>query len=260
MKSPLILLTRILKNETVSDFFIALAWAIFVGLPLFTLHMLVLDYEHSLHGMSIQFSFQMSLKNMIPYHPMSIGLWLVAVFITAFSLRRAFTEEMRSGLAFHGRIRGEDHLVDFTGIEQRFEFTRADLFRADAIEWRQMAMQYEVAPAETAGLLDGHHVSGGFDDAQQSRVTRRRRADGTQVGIGEHAAALATLDGCKPRSECFRECARTATTTLQQMESHALRGLRAHARQGAQRVDQFGERSRVLHPGACLERQLESGR
>jgi len=50
------------------------------------------------------------------------------------SLRGAFTEKMRSGLAFHGRIRGEDHLVHFTGIEQGFEFTCADLFRADAIE------------------------------------------------------------------------------------------------------------------------------
>src|SRR5204862_5166877 len=45
------------------------------------------------------------------------------------SLRRAFSEEMRSRLAFHGRIRGENHLVHFTGIEQRFEFTGADLFR-----------------------------------------------------------------------------------------------------------------------------------
>ena len=76
------------------------------------------------------------------------------------SLRGAFTEKVRGGLPFDGRIRGEDHFVDFAGIEQRFEFTCADLFRADAIEWRQMAMQYEVAPAETAGLLDGHHVSG----------------------------------------------------------------------------------------------------
>lgn len=62
MKYPLILLMRTLKNETVSDFFIALARSIFVGFPLFTLHMLVLDYEHSLHGMNLQFSFEMSLK------------------------------------------------------------------------------------------------------------------------------------------------------------------------------------------------------
>ncbi len=126
MKSPLILLTRILKNETVSDFFIALAWAIFVGLPLFTLHMLVLDYEHSMHGMSVQFSFQMSLKNMFPYHPMSIGLWLVAVFITAFSLRRAFRRQ-REILAMKGQIwrsQIESYTDELTGLPNRRAFDR----------------------------------------------------------------------------------------------------------------------------------------
>ena len=46
----------------------------------------------------------------------------------------ALAEKMRGGLALHRRIRREDHLVHFTGIEQRFEFARTDLFRADAIE------------------------------------------------------------------------------------------------------------------------------
>ena len=51
--------------------------------------MLVVDYKHYLHGVNLEFCFEMSLKNMIPYHPMRIGLWLIAIFITAFSLRLA---------------------------------------------------------------------------------------------------------------------------------------------------------------------------
>lgn len=64
--------TRVLKSEIIRDICIALAWAIFAGLPLFTLSMLIVDYEHYLHGTNLQFSFEMFLKNMIPYHPMSI--------------------------------------------------------------------------------------------------------------------------------------------------------------------------------------------
>ena len=126
MKSPLNLLTRILKNETVSDFLIALAWAIFLGLPLFTLHMLVVDYEHSMQGMSLQFSLEMSLKNMFPYHPVSIGIWLVAVFITAFSLRRAFRKQ-REILAMKGQIRRsqiESYTDELTGVPNRRAFDR----------------------------------------------------------------------------------------------------------------------------------------
>ena len=51
--------------------------------------MLVVDYKDCLHGMNLQFCFEISLKNMIPYHPMRIGLWLTAVFSTALSLRLA---------------------------------------------------------------------------------------------------------------------------------------------------------------------------
>jgi len=122
MKAPLLLA----KNETVGDVMAALAWAIFVGMPLFTLHMLVLDYEHYVHGMSLQFSFEMSLKNMIPYHPISIGLWLVAVFITAFSLRRSFRKQ-REVLAMKGQVRRsqiESATDELTGAFNRRAFDR----------------------------------------------------------------------------------------------------------------------------------------
>lgn len=124
MKSLFILLTRILKNETVSDFFIALAWAVFVGLPLFILHMLVVDYEHSLHGMSLQFSLEMSLKNMFPYHPVSIGIWLISVFITAFSFRSAFRKQ-REVLAMRGQLKRsqlESYTDELTGVLNRRAF------------------------------------------------------------------------------------------------------------------------------------------
>ena len=51
--------------------------------------MFVVDYKDCLHGRNLQFCFEMSLKNMLPYHPMRIGLWLNAVFSMALSFRLA---------------------------------------------------------------------------------------------------------------------------------------------------------------------------
>src|SRR3954469_10111547 len=72
--------------------------------------------------------------------------------------RRAFAQEVRGGFAFYRGIRGEDHFSHFARIEECLELARADLFRTDAIQRRQMSMQYEVAAPVTAGLLHGHHI------------------------------------------------------------------------------------------------------
>jgi len=126
MKTLLVLLKRISKNETASDIFFALVWAIFAGLPLFTLHMWVLDYERYLHGASPQFSFEMTFKSMFHNHPISIALWLIVVFITAFSLRRAFRRQ-REILAMKGLIQRSQIEADtdqLTGLLNRRAFDR----------------------------------------------------------------------------------------------------------------------------------------
>ncbi len=115
---------RVLKSEITRDIWIALAWSIFVGLPLFTLHMLILDYEYYLHGISLQFPLVVSLKSMFPNHPISIGLWLIVVFITALSIRRAFRQQ-REILAMKGiveRFQYEAYTDGLTGVPNRSAF------------------------------------------------------------------------------------------------------------------------------------------
>lgn len=80
------------RRELLNDLGNAILWAVAVGIPLFTMHMVMLDFEHSLH-MPVQFSFGMSLSSMFTTHPLSLALWVVTVFIAAFSLRRAFRRQ-----------------------------------------------------------------------------------------------------------------------------------------------------------------------
>lgn len=126
MEFPFNLWKRISKNETIIDLCVALAWAILVGLPLFVLHMLILDYEHYVHGMSLQFSLEMSLGTMFPNHPINIALWLIAVFVAAFSVRRAFRRQ-RELLAMKGLLKRSQIEADtdeLTGLLNRRAFNR----------------------------------------------------------------------------------------------------------------------------------------
>lgn len=122
------------KSNLTRDYLAALAWAIFVGLPVFTLHMVILDYEHYTHGMSLRFSLGMSLKNMFPYHPVSIGLWVVAVFITALSVRRVFRRQ-RELIEMQREVKRAQSDADtdaLTGLLNRRAFDRGfkEIFEA----------------------------------------------------------------------------------------------------------------------------------
>lgn len=108
------------RQEWMSDLVNAILWAVVVSIPLFTLHMVMLDFEHSRH-MPVQFSFGMSLSSMFTTHPLSLTLWVVTIFIAAFSLRRAFRRQeqmiaMRSTLL---RTQTQALTDDLTGVWNR---------------------------------------------------------------------------------------------------------------------------------------------
>lgn len=90
------------RQKWMSDLGIAILWAVVVGIPLFTLHMVMFDFEHSLH-MPVQFSFGMSLSSMFTTHPLSLTLWVVTVFIAVFSIRRAFRKQEEM-IAMHSNL------------------------------------------------------------------------------------------------------------------------------------------------------------
>src|SRR4051794_1143495 len=74
------------------------------------------------------------------------------------ALHSEIAEEMRSGLAFHRRIRGKNELAHLAFVENALELAHAELIWPDAIERREVTHQHEVVAAETSGLLHRHHV------------------------------------------------------------------------------------------------------
>lgn len=173
MKATSLSWSKIFKNDILVDGFVAFLWTIFAGLPLFTLHMLILDYEHYLHGMSLQFSLAMSLRNLFPYHPVSIVLWLVAVFITAFSVRRAFRKQREFGRMkeLAERSQNEAQTDGLTGVLNRRAFDRLLETSLEAAKCSQKALTLVMLDLDGFKLLNDQrgHVAG--DEALRAVAT-----------------------------------------------------------------------------------------
>ena len=164
-----------------------------------------------------------------------------------FVTMRELRDHVRSRIALYSRIRCQNRFLHAALGQQRFELRESELIGTDAIERRQMAHQHEVSTAIATGLLDRRHVRGRFDHTQQRLISRRRRADRTQLRISEHSTAIAATDAIQRLLQRFGKKAGTVAILLQQMERHALRGLRPDAGQAAQRFDETDQGRRIDH-------------
>lgn len=81
------------RSVLLKDSILAFGWAFLLGIPLFVVHMMLFDFEHSQH-MDETYSFFQSITDTVPHHPISLALWLSAIFIAAFAIRRAFQQQV----------------------------------------------------------------------------------------------------------------------------------------------------------------------
>jgi len=116
-----------------------------------------------------------------------------------------------------------------------------------AVERRKPPHQHEIQTTVAAGALHRGLVGRRLHHAEQALVARVVEAGAADRRFGEGVATLAVTDVVDRRLQrlCNAQCA--FAVVLQQVEGHALRGLRADSRQRTQRVDEPGERCGVLH-------------
>jgi len=155
--------------------------------------------------------------------------------------RRDLTQIVGGRFAFDGRVGGEDELPYLAFTENRFELPHAELLGSDAIERREMAHEDEIAPAVAAGRLDRDDIGGRLDGTQERRIPLRCGADHAQLTFCQHATAPAAGNRLEGGSERLGEGVCSRAPLLQQVERHALRSLRAHSGQAAQRFDERRE-------------------
>src|SRR5687767_15352840 len=156
-------------------------------------------------------------------------------------LARELADVLRGRLALDGRIRRDDELADLAFREARREQVEPELLRSEAVERRQAPEQDEIAPPESRRVLERGLVDRRLDHAEARGIARGAAADRADGLFAEGAAARAVADPLDRVAQLVGEPACAGTVTLEHVERHALRRLRADAGQHAQRLDELVE-------------------
>lgn len=147
------------KRAIINDVLIALVWALLVGLPLFVVHMVLFDFEHSLH-LDETYSFIQSITASVPHHPISLSLWLSAIFIATFAIRRSFQQKL-----FLARVQAELTLSQtqalsdgLTGVWNRAGFDQ--LFEMNIKRGQEQNRFFSVILGDVDGLKEYNDTYG----------------------------------------------------------------------------------------------------
>ena len=140
---------------------------------------------------------------------------------------------MRGRLALHGGIGGDDQLLHLALGETLAQQAHAQLVGTEPVQRRQPPEQHEVQAAVAGGLLDRGEIGRRLHHAQHVAVARRAGAQRAHRLLAEGAALPAVADALHRRGQRRGEAAAAVAVAFQQMEGHALRALRADARQAA---------------------------
>ena len=154
----------------VSDALLGLAWTWLVGFPLYVVHMVVLDYEHYVHGVYPNFSLNESVSEIFPRHPLSLILWLGVTWIAVIGVRwtvryREQIAAMRERLALSQTQALTDGL---TGVWNRHGFEH--LFKSTLERAQQSQKSFSILLADVDGLK-GYNDSFGHPAADEALRT-----------------------------------------------------------------------------------------
>lgn len=148
------------KNQLIiKDAIIALGWALLIGLPLFIVHMVLFDFEHSQH-MEESYSFVQSLITSVPHHPISLSLWLSAIFVATFAIRRTFNQKLilaqiQAKLTFSQTQALTDGL---TGVWNRTGFDK--LFEMNIKRGQEQNCNFSIILGDVDGLKEYNDTYG----------------------------------------------------------------------------------------------------
>ena len=144
---------------------------------------------------------------------------------------------MAGGVAFNIGGKREDDFFDVLLRNPLPKLSDAEIFGADAVEWRKFAAKDVELAAEVAGFFDGENIHGFFDDAKKSWIPAAVGANGARLAFGEAAALGAELNCAAGVGEGFGEVGGEFGGRLDEVESDAFGGTGADAGKFAERGD-----------------------
>ena len=127
---------------------------------------------------------------------------------------------MGRGLAFGGKVGGQNDFTHLPVTGTLEEFLQADVLGSDPVERTQPAHQHKIQATVSAGALHRRLISRGLNHAQLGGVALRVQAGCTNIGLGKSVAALAMADFRRGLRQGAGEAQCTSPIMLEQMEGH----------------------------------------
>ena len=160
MTNPVSIRPRFAWAEWLYDLLIAALWDLLVGMPLFVLQYTTLLFEHYLSGEATSYSLTTALSDAIQFHPISLSLWLAAVFITVLTIRRALRRQtqmlvIQDSLA---RSRTQAQTDGLTGVWNRRGFDQ--LMQAELERAKHFKQPFSVIMMDVDGLKQFNDTKG----------------------------------------------------------------------------------------------------
>lgn len=99
----------------------------------------------------------------------------------------------RCGLAFQSWIGRNNQLVHFSPFNALTQGREPQMFRSDAVQWRQRSVEHVIDAVIAARFLDRGNVGWFFDNANQALIARGAAAIYAGINVGNIAANRAKM-------------------------------------------------------------------
>src|SRR5262245_1665661 len=152
----------------------------------------------------------------------------------------------RGGLALDARVGGQDHFFDLVVLEPGQQLAHAQVLGPDAVQRGQRAEQDVIAAAELAGALERKQVVGLLHHAERPLLALRIAADAAGILLRHVEADRAVHDELLELGQRLPERRDLRSRALEKEEGQPLGRLRPDARESLERIDQPGDRLRVI--------------
>jgi len=128
----------------------------------------------------------------------------------------------------------DDKFLDRFLLQTSFQHTDSQVFRFDAVQWRDFAAEHMILSAKRARLFDAENVDRLFHDTNQRGIATRVRAEMAGIDFGERTADLAKRDAVASGGNRFGEVSDRHGIRLHQVQGDTFGGARADSRQLAE--------------------------
>ena len=108
--------------------------------------------------------------------------------------KKRFLKVVTGGLTFNVIGKGEDRLPKGAGLDALCQPRQIQVFRTDAVNWRELALEHMVKAAVRARPLHRPQVRNRLYEAEQGRIPRPVAADFTEFPFGEVSTRFAGLN------------------------------------------------------------------